>query len=421
MEQLLDTLPPSLKAVLGRFPIKDGEIIVGGKSVTQWVAEQGSPLYLYDRAILRWRSEMMRNHMPKDLEVTYAVKSNPMVEFLREIAPLYDGIDLASYGEMKNALAAGIDPRKMSFAGPGKSLPELEFAIANGVGTLSVEGERELEHIEAITTRLGKPARVLIRINPAFELSRSGLKMGGGPKQFGIDSERVPAVIAELKAKMAKQSLVSFEGIHIFSGTQNLSADSILEATAKILAYAEELQAETGVLFKTVNLGGGFGIPYFKGDVELDLAKVGLGMQELLNTYRPNFPNTHFKIELGRFLSGECGLYLAKVLYRKISRDVVFLVLDGGMHHHLPASGNLSLSPIRRQMQITVANKLNAPIEKANVVGPLCTPLDSFGFNIDLPRAEEGDIIAIPNSGAYGYSLSPLGFLSHPLPKEIIV
>jgi len=372
---------------------------------------------VYDRAMLAWRREELRKYMPAELALTYAVKANPAVEMLRVIAPLYDGIDLASYGEMEKALAAGIDPHKMSFAGPGKSQKDLEFALSNDIGTLSIESERELEHIEAIAQRLNKKARILIRVNPAFELSRSGLKMGGGPKQFGIDSERVPAVIASLKNKTA----LSFEGIHIFSGTQNLNADSILEATQKTLTYAAELQAETGIALNIINLGGGFGIPYFKGDAELDLAKVGGGYRDLLNQFKTTFIGTKFKIELGRFLVGECGLYLAKVLYRKISREAVFLVLDGGMHHHLPASGNLSLSPIRRQMQITVANKLSAPLEKVNVVGPLCTPLDSFGFNIDLPYADEGDIIAIPNSGAYGYSISPLGFLSHPLPKEIYV
>ncbi len=415
--ELSDAYPASLKAVLARFPIKGGELIVGGKPVSQWVAERGSPLYLYDRAVLAWRAAEMRKHMPKGLEVTYAVKANPKVEMLREIGPLYDGIDLASFGEMKNALAAGIPAAKMSFAGPGKTLPELEFAIDQGIGTLSIESERELEHISFIAKKLGKVARILIRVNPAFELSRSGLKMGGGPKQFGIDSERVPAAIASVIA----DPNMSFEGIHIFSGTQNLSADSILEASGKILAYAAELQAECGAPFRILNLGGGFGIQYFKNDVELDLAKVGVGLAEQLAAFRPKFPGTRFKIELGRYLVGECGLYVAKVLYRKLSRGAVFLVLDGGMHHHLPASGNMSLSPLKRQMQITVGNRLNAPMEKANVVGPLCTPLDSFGFGIDLPRADEGDVVVIPNSGAYGFSVSPLGFLSHPHPQEIIV
>jgi diaminopimelate decarboxylase len=409
--------PDSLKGVMKRFDVRGGELLVGGRTVTDLVKEHGSPLYVYDRAVLAWRRDLMRKHMPQGLEITYAVKANPMVDLLREIGPLYDGIDLASRGEMESALKAGIDAGKMSFAGPGKTLRELEFAIEKGIGTLSIEGERELEHIEAICARTGATARILIRVNPAFELSRSGLKMGGGPKQFGIDSERVPALIASFKGKKN----VRFKGIHIFSGTQNLSAESILEAMEKILGYAVELQTETGVPLEILNLGGGFGIPYFKGDEALDLESLGKGLGALLATFKPKLPGTRLKIELGRYLAGECGVYLAKVLYRKISRGSVFLILDGGMHHHLPASGNISQSPIRRQMHITVATKLDKPLEKVNVVGPLCTPLDTFGLNVDMPQAEEGDIVVIPNSGAYGYSISPLGFLSHPVPKEIIV
>lgn len=407
----------SFALVLSRFGRKGGELVVAGRPITDIIAEHGTPLYVYDRTVLQWRHDQIRKYMPKEIAVTYAVKANPNLELLREMKRLYDGVDIASVGEMEKCMAAGIEPAKMSFAGPGKSPTELRFAVANDIGTISVEGEREVEHIEAIAKEMGKRANILIRVNPAFELSRAGLKMGGGSKQFGIDSERVPALVARLK----DNPNIRFRGIHIFSGTQNLSWESILETCGKIMDYAASLVAETGVPLEYLNIGGGFGIPYFKGDGELDLEKVGLGMAELLAKHRSALPGTHFKTELGRYLVGECGLYAARVLYKKPSRGQNFLVMDGGMHHHLPASGNMNQSPIRRQMHVVVANKLDTATEKVNVVGPLCTPLDNFGLQVDLPAADEGDVIAVMNSGAYGFSISPIGFLSHKAPKEIVL
>jgi diaminopimelate decarboxylase len=390
---------------------------MGGRSVSDLVREHGSPLYLYDSALLRRKHDQLRSALPANLLLTYAVKANPNRAVVALVGAMYDGIDIASQGEMETALQAGIPAAKMSFAGPGKSPAELRFAVQNRIGTISLEGEREFDHVESIAAELGMSAPVMVRVNPDFELSRSGLKMGGGSKQFGVDSERVPDLIRRIDASKHAQ----FMGIHIFSGTQNLNADSILEAFEKILDYAHRLARETGRSIPILNLGGGFGIPYFKGEQPLDLSKTASGIRVLLERYAPLLPETRFKVELGRYLVGEAGLYVAKVQYRKISRGAVFLVLDGGMHHHLAASGNISQSPIRRQMQLLAANRLDQPVEKVNVVGPLCTPLDTFGMGVEMPRLEEGDLIAIPNSGAYGPSMSPISFLSHRPPKELLL
>lgn len=407
----------TLSAILAKFGEKDGELVVAGRKVSEIAAEHGTPLYIYDRSKLVERHRKLREALPAELAITYAVKANPNIEVLRTLGPLYDGIDVASQGEIEKSLEAGVPASKMSFAGPGKTPAELRFAVGRGLGSISVEGERELEHIRAICAETGREAGVMIRINPAFELSRAGLKMGGGSKQFGIDSERVPAVIRSLRG----QDRVRFRGIHIFSGTQNLSSESILETCGKIMEYAASLSEETGEPLEYLNMGGGFGIPYFKGDGELDLAQVGAGMGELIRRFRPRLPKTRFKIELGRYIVGESGVYVARVVYRKESRGSIFLVMDGGMHHHLPASGNINQSPIRRHMNLTVANRLHAAKDKASVVGPLCTPLDNFGLNIELPKADEGDLIAVFNSGAYGLSISPVGFLSHKAPREIMI
>lgn len=407
----------ALNPFLARFRRSGNVLLAAGRPVSEIAREYGTPLYLYDRAALRARRDEIKAALPADLLITYAVKANPNRDIVRAMGADYDGIDVASQGEIEIALAAGVPAERMSFAGPGKSVGELRFAIGAGVGTISLESERELDHLEAVCAELGKETGVLIRVNPDFEFSRSGLKMGGGSKQFGVDSERVPALIERLAAS----ARVRYKGIHIFSGTQNLNAESVIEAFGKILEYSAGLKASTGRPIAILNLGGGFGIPYFKGDQPLDLARVGAGVGDLLARYRERLPGTRFKIELGRYLVGECGLYVSQVRYRKVSRGATFLILDGGMHQHLAASGNISQSPIRRNMAVLAADNLEGETEKVNVVGPLCTPLDTFGLNIELPKVEEGGYVVIPNSGAYGPSMSPLAFLGHPAPREILL
>jgi diaminopimelate decarboxylase len=406
----------ALKSALANFTCQGSELSIGGVTLSSLAEQHGTPLYIYAKDIVRKRCQTLRDTMPENLKIYFAVKANPNLEIIRLMGELYDGFDVASAGEAKRVIQAGIFPDRISFAGPGKSVSELQYAIDQQIGGLSIESEQEFEHIRTICKQLGKTANVFVRVNPDFDLSQSGMKMGGGPKQFGVDSERVPELLKAIK----NEKLVNFKGIHIFTGSQNLIADELLQTFEKILEYTVSLIEETGISLKQLNMGGGFGIPYFAHEQELDLAAVGLGLKKLLKQYGSLLGNTSFIIELGRFLVGECGIYLAKVLYRKMSMGQVFLITDGGMHHHIAASGNFGQSLVRRPMPITVANRQGYPVEKVHVVGPLCTPLDTFGF-VELPQAQEGDLVAVLNSGAYGFSASPQLFLSHPAPKEILV
>ncbi|NIA32048.1 MAG: pyridoxal-dependent decarboxylase, exosortase A system-associated [Actinobacteria bacterium] len=407
----------ALKSALSHFEQKDGQLLVNGHLVAEIAEEYSTPLYIYDSSFLSGRHKMLRKMLPQDLEITYAVKANPNAQVLRILGKLYDGVDIASRGEMVKALKVGIPAQQMSFTGPGKSSAELEYAIKLGIGSISVENEREIEHIRTICEQNDLSANILIRVNPDFELARSGMKMGGGPKQFGIDSEKVPALVSSLKN--AKRTRL--RGIHIFSGSQNLVADAIVETFEKIIDYACSLSATTQIPLDIVNLGGGFGIPYYFNDSDLDLSAVGAGLRQVLANAKKNLPGTRFKIELGRYIVGESGMYVGKILYRKESRGEIFIIIDGGLHHHLAASGNFGQKMVHRPMPITIANALDNPIEKVNVVGALCTPLDTFGTNVELPRAKEGDLVVVLNSGAYGFSASPLGFLSHNPPKEVVL
>jgi len=398
------------------FGVKDDCLTVAGTSLLDIAAQAGrTPFYAYSRAYLSERVAALRSTLPAGVHLHYAIKANPMPDVVRHMAPLVDGLDVASAREMRVALDAGMRPELISFAGPGKTPAELEAAVAAGI-VLNVESELEIERLAEIARRTGARPQVAVRVNPDFELKTSGMKMSGGPKQFGIDAERVPATLAQIG-----RLPLAFVGFHIFSGSQNLRAEAIVEAQQKAVALAIELARTAPAPVKILNIGGGFGIPYFPGEKPLDLAPIAANLQQLVGTARTALPTAQLVIELGRYLVGEAGIYVCRVLDRKISRGHVFLITDGGLHHHLAASGNFG-QVLRKNYPVIVGNHVRGTArEVASVVGPLCTPLDLLADRMELARAEVGDLIVVLQSGAYGLSASPLGFLSHPAPAELLV
>lgn len=398
------------------FPVVDDELQVGGHRLRALAARVGrTPFYVYDRAQIAARVQLLRRALPQQIRLHYAIKANPMPALVAFMARHVDGLDVASGGELRVALDAGVVPEEISFAGPGKTAGELEQAVAAGV-LLNVESLREIRLLDEISRRLDRPARVAVRVNPDFELKTSGMKMGGGPKQFGIDAEQVPEALGEI-GRLA----LAFEGFHIYSGSQNLRQEAICEAQNRTLALAERLSFQAPGPVKVLNLGGGFGIPYFKGEEPLDLAPVGENLRRVAERAARSLPQATLVIELGRYLVGEAGLYVCRVLDRKVSRGEVFLVTDGGLHHHLAASGNFG-QVIRKNYPVVVGNRVHGgPREVASVVGPLCTPLDLLADRMELGHAEEGDLVAIFQSGAYGFTASPHQFLGHPPPAEALV
>jgi len=403
-------------AVTGAFPVINDELQIGGIPLTVLATRVGrTPFYAYDRGLLAARVQLLREALPREISLHYAIKANPMPALVGFMAQQVDGLDVASSQELHVALDAGADPAQVSFAGPGKTEGELAQAVAAGI-LLNVESFREIRLLQEISRCLERAARVAVRVNPDFELKTSGMKMGGGPKQFGIDAEQVPRALAEIDA-----CGLAFEGFHIYSGSQNLRPEAICEAQDKTLALAERLAAGAPGPVKVLNLGGGFGIPYFKGERALDLAPVGRNLHRIVERARGVMPQAELVIELGRYLVGEAGVYVCRVLDRKVSRGQVFLVTDGGLHHHLAASGNFG-QVIRKNYPVAIGNRvLGTPREVSSVVGPLCTPLDLLGDRVELPHADEGDLVVVFQSGAYGFSASPQFFLGHPPPVEILV
>ena len=401
------------------FPESQGSLVLGGVPIRELVETYGTPMFVYDRSVLDLKYRALRAALPKRFSIFYSIKANPCPAVVKHFLRCGCGIEIASVGEFQKALDAGCPPERVLFAGPGKSQTELETVLARGIGEIHMESLTEAKRIAAICQRLGRCARVAIRINPAGEAEGGAMRMGGRPAPFGMDEEILDQVLDAVLAEPALELC----GIHLFTGTQILDAAILLGQYRHGLGLARRVAARLGHPLRTVDFGGGLGVPYFPHERELDLAALGEGLETLCAEVDadPAFAGTQFLVEPGRFLASEAGIYVTTINDVKTSRGKRFLIVDGGMNHHLAASGNLGQT-IKRNYPMAVLNKLSAPAdETVDVVGPLCTPLDTLARGILLPHAEIGDIIGIFQSGAYGRSASPVGFLSHPLPAEIWV
>lgn len=396
----------------------DGELLVGGLPISSLVARYGTPLFLYDRSIVERKYSALRRVLPDCFSIAYSVKANPNPALLRFFLDRGCALEIASSGEFYQARAAGCSPRNLLFAGPGKTESELELVIAEGIGEIHAESRLEIERISEISHRLGVRSKVAIRVNPSGDDGGGGaMTMGGKPAPFGVDEEQLEPLLR----RVVSNPHLLFRGIHLFVGTQILDHELLLAQYRSGLRIAKNAAKFVGSSLATVDFGGGLGVPYFSGDRELNLEQFGIGLKELMTQAEKSscFRQTRFIVEPGRFLAAEAGLYIARINDLKISRGKKFLILDGGMHHHLAASGNLG-QIIKRNFPMAIANKLrDCAAETVDVVGPLCTPLDTLGRSVSLPPAEVGDIVAVFQSGAYARSASPGGFLSHPSPPEV--
>jgi diaminopimelate decarboxylase len=395
----------------------DGRLLVGGIPVDRLAERVGAtPFFAYDRSHITSRVAEVRAAVPARLRLGYAVKANPMPAVVQHLAGLVDHLDVASAGELAVALDTGCDPASISFAGPGKTDAELRRAVAAGV-TVEVESRTELQRLVRTGKELALRPRAAVRVNPPFAVKGSGMRMGGGPQQFGVDAEAVPSLLGEVSAHD-----VDVVGFHVFAGSQNLSAAILVEALEKTVDLVLDLARHVPGTVEYVNLGGGWGIPYFEKDQRLDLAVVGARLAELVDDrLAPALPDATFVTELGRYLVGEAGVYLTRVVDVKESRGRSYAVVDGGMHHQLAASGNFG-QVIRRNYPVALASRATEePTGPVTVVGCLCTPLDVLGEEVDLPEVEVGDLVAVFQAGAYGLTASPTAFLGHPAPQEVLV
>ena len=411
---LMDYLSTNNELSVGKFPLKQIENLVSS-----------TPFYAYDRQLIINRVTQLTQILPKKISIHYAIKANPYPSLVQMMAHQVSGFDVASKKEMLLAIQTGMPAKDISFAGPGKTTDDIEAAIIAGV-TLHVESAGEITRVESASKLLNLKANIAIRVNPLFELKSSGMKMSGGAKPFGIDEEQVPQVLKALDVNK-----INLRGFHIFAGSQNLNADAIISAQKQTFALAEQLvelsTQITKVKIDYLNIGGGFGVPYFSNDKTLDIALISQNLQLLINQYKTMVKDIEVIVELGRYLVSEAGIYVCKVVDKKISRGTTYLVCDGGLHHHLANSGNFG-QVIRKNYPIAIANKnhatkrgLKQDLEQVSIVGPLCTPLDILADRVTLPKASCGDYVVVFQSGAYGASASPKDFLSQPKLSEILL
>lgn len=401
------------------FAVHDGELNVGGVSIREIGRQFGTPLFVYDAAVLDRKWTELRDALPEEFQIYYSVKANPNRTILHQFLGKGCGLEIASGGEFHQAIQAGCSPGHILFAGPGKTEAELEFVLKRGIGELHVESSLEVKRVGVICRRLGARARIALRINPGGEAQGGAMRMGGKPAPFGVDEEQVEGVLDQILS----ESSLEFRGIHLFAGTQILDDAILVNQYRKGLEIAKRVAQRLQRPLHTVDFGGGLGIPYFANEQTLNLDRFRESLQALMDGIRgdPMFAGTTFIVEPGRFLVGESGIYVTSITDVKVSRGKTFCVLDGGMNHHLAASGNLG-QVIKRNFPVAILNKLDKKAtETVDLVGPLCTPLDTLARDVSLPKAEVGDLVGVFQSGAYARSASPLGFLSHLTPCEIMV
>ena len=396
-----------------------GEFAPAGIPISRIAGEYGTPFYLYHGEMISER--VRRVHESLGTEVSYSLKANPSLGVCQLIASEREaGAEVASSGELAVARAAGFEPEDIVFAGPGKTDDELRRAVDEGIFAVNVESLNEIDRLPDIAREAGESIGVGLRINPEAQLMGSGMRMGGTVGQFGMDQSE----LGEAVQKTLGRPELILRGVHVYTATQVFEVEPLLEHCRNILEIALETADLAGHPLEMVDFGGGFGVPYFEKLSEFDLDSFAEGFRELLSSYRPDprLEGCRFLFELGRYLVADAGVYVTRAVDVKETRGKTFVVTDGGMNHHLTATGNMGQVFRKAYPLLNLTRMEGVPAEEGvAVAGPCCTPLDVFGNNIPLAAPEVGDLVGVFYSGAYGYSASNLGFLSHPSPAEVLL
>jgi diaminopimelate decarboxylase len=391
---------------------------VGGVPVTEIAAEFGTPLYIYDAGLVRDRYMALKEALPA-FEVFFSMKANPSLALLGFLRTLGAGAEIASGGELFLAGETGYDPLDIVFAGPGKTDRELEESLMAGIYAVNVETLRELSRLGRIAKLLGLPGRAALRINTTVGLTKAGggsagplhEQMAGGPSKFGIDQEKLAGL-----DDAWDRSAVEIVGVHVYTASQVLHEDEIVANARRTLEATRHVEEAVGAEVGSIDFGGGFGVPHYEGEEELDLETLGRDLEEVFAPFLER-DGARLILELGRYLTSDAGVYLTRVVELKESRGERYIITDGGI--------NQFLRPVlmRVDHESGVVNKLDrTPTLRTRIGGPLCTPIDITVREIDVPEnIAIDDLVGIMNAGAYGYSMSPLLFLSHPTPAEVLV
>jgi diaminopimelate decarboxylase len=395
------------------------ELLIGEVPINKIVEKSLTPAYIYNGDVIANQVQRVLNALGPETQLVFSIKSNPSIGVCQVIAQQGIGCEVASIGELILAQKAGFPADKTLFIGPGKTDEELELAVELGIEAIIVESMGELQRVADIAYRMSKVMNVGVRLNIAAQVKGYGMRMGGGSQQFGVDEEKLPELVERFK----DNPNINLVGLHVYAGSQQFDVEALVQHCNYVVDLGIEMAGFLGRPLQMMDLGGGFGVPYFEKENEFDLEGFGEQFQQVIERCKSN-PGTstaQVVIELGRYLVAESGIYITRVLDIKESRGKKYVIADGGMNHHIAGTGNFG-QVFRKPYPIVVANRMNEPLEQeVAIVGPNCTPLDIFAQNIESRRVEVGDLIGVFYSGAYGYSASSLGFLSHPTPAEVIV
>jgi len=395
--------------------------IVPKEQIKQLGREIDLPAFIYFKEIIKMKYDELLECLPENFHIHYAFKANPNRDVVKTIQNFGMGADIASLGELILAKETGYLPEKIEFTGPGKTLEELSFAIDLGISSINVESISEIGKIAPLCREENKTANIGIRLNPKSKSSTSAMKMSGDT-QFGIIEDELEKAFAMIKSE---EGTLHFTGIHMHLGSQFLDTEKLVSNFRFILEKAYEIAHKYNIKVEKINFGGGWGIDMFAKKPPLDLSAIKQGLSEMFDNpqYKSFVDNIHLIVEPGRFLVAECGLYAVKILYRKRGYQKEFLVVNGGMHQHYTAAGGIG-QVIRRNYEIDVLSddRKNKRMTKYTISGSLCIPDDILATEVELDvEIKEGDVLIFFNSGAYAFSASPLLFLSHPLPTEIVI
>lgn len=410
------TLPKGAVNPIRLFAAAEGSLMVGGFPIGEIARELKTPFYIYDAEIMRRQFEKLKAALPEGVRIHYSLKANPNVSVAKVFRRMGAGAEAASAHELKTALAAGFPAGRIVFAGPGKSEDELRLAVKERIGSINVESAAELERIVRLAravkgARAGGPVRISFRVNLDALPGARGEIMTGGPRKFGVDA----AGLAPLARRAVDSGVVDLRGFHFFAGTQITSAGTLAAAHRRFAEWAKGFAEDVRIQVKSLNFGGGLGIPFRDGEPELDVKSLGGALTEIRKGFAGSafFENTKFLVEPGRYLVGPSGIYVARVTDVKTSMGRRYVMTDGGIHH--------ALIPIvlNKNYPSAILNKMDGrKTVEVTVAGPLCASADQFSRRLKLPEPEVGDLLGVFNSGAYGYTAGMVYFLSHPLPAE---
>lgn len=378
----------------------------------------GTPCYVYFADRIRKRIDTVRDALGGRFGISYAVKSNPNMGLIDRIRDRCVTLDVSSIGEVERCLAIGASASDLTFSGPAKREEELARAVEVGVGEMVCESVQEAFLLDRLAGEAGKVMNVLIRINPKRSPKQFGVNMSGKPSQFGVDEEEMPRAIEAILG-MRHLRLIGF---HIYSGTNSLSVEAISENFSIFIDLFSRFSEMYELVPEKLVFGSGFGVPYHDGDDPLDLPALARRLNDQIDAMKqnPRLARAALALEMGRYLIAPEGFLLTRVIRNKSSRGTTICLCDAGFNNHLAACGMMG-TIIRRNWPIENVSSTDAASSKEyTLVGPLCTTIDILASDIELPETNDGDLLAIGSSGAYGHTASPARFISHPEPREIL-